>query len=70
MDTQPGTIWGREPAMVLALVQALIALVASGALAWNGPRTPGARVPIPRRKSRNGAPVAAGARVSLVPGQE
>jgi hypothetical protein len=27
MDTQSGTIWGREPAMVLALVQALIALV-------------------------------------------
>ncbi len=27
MDTQSGTIWGREPAMVLALVQAIIALV-------------------------------------------
>ena len=27
MDNQPGTIWGREPAMVLALVQAVIALV-------------------------------------------
>ncbi len=27
MDTQPGAIWGREPAMVLALVQAVIALV-------------------------------------------
>jgi len=27
MDAQPGTIWGREPAMVLALVQAMIALV-------------------------------------------
>lgn len=27
MDSQPGTIWGRKPAMVLALVQALIALV-------------------------------------------
>ena len=27
MDTAPGTIWGREPAMVLALVQAVIALV-------------------------------------------
>jgi hypothetical protein len=27
LDTQPGTIWGREPAMVLALVQASIALV-------------------------------------------
>ena len=27
MDTQPGTIWGREPAMVLALVQAVVALV-------------------------------------------
>jgi hypothetical protein len=27
VDTQPGTIWGREPAMVLALVQAVIALV-------------------------------------------
>ena len=27
MDTQPGTIWGREPAMALALVQAVIALV-------------------------------------------
>ncbi len=27
VDSQPGTIWGREPAMVLALVQAVIALV-------------------------------------------
>ena len=27
MDNQPGTIWGREPAMVLALVQAVLALV-------------------------------------------
>ena len=27
MDSQPGTIWGREPAMLLALVQAVIALV-------------------------------------------
>jgi len=27
MDSQPGTILGREPAMVLALVQAVIALV-------------------------------------------
>ena len=27
MDTEPGTIWGREPTMVLALVQAVIALV-------------------------------------------
>lgn len=27
MDSQPGTIWGREPAMVLALVQAVVALV-------------------------------------------
>ena len=27
MDAPPGTIWGREPAMVLALVQAAIALV-------------------------------------------
>jgi hypothetical protein len=27
MDSQPGTIVGREPAMVLALVQAVIALV-------------------------------------------
>ncbi len=27
MDSQPGTIWGREPAMVLGLVQAVIALV-------------------------------------------
>ena len=27
MDTDPGTIFGREPAMVLALVQAVIALV-------------------------------------------
>lgn len=26
MDRKPGTIWGREPAMVLALVHALIAL--------------------------------------------
>ena len=29
MDIPPGTIWGREPAMVLALVQAVIALVVS-----------------------------------------
>ena len=27
MDTEPGTIFGREPAMVLALVQAVIALI-------------------------------------------
>jgi hypothetical protein len=27
MDTEPGIIFGREPAMVLALVQAVIALV-------------------------------------------
>lgn len=27
METQPGTLWGREPAMVLALAQAVIALV-------------------------------------------
>ena len=27
MDTEPGTIFGREPAMVLALVQVVIALV-------------------------------------------
>ncbi len=27
MDSQPGTIWGREPAMLLALVQAVLALV-------------------------------------------
>jgi hypothetical protein len=27
MDTEPASIWGREPAMVLALVQAVIALV-------------------------------------------
>jgi len=27
VDTPPGTIWGREPTMVLALVQAVIALV-------------------------------------------
>ena len=27
MNTQPGTIWGRELTMVLALVQAVIALV-------------------------------------------
>ncbi len=27
MDTPSGTIWGREPTMVLALVQAVIALV-------------------------------------------
>jgi hypothetical protein len=26
LDDQPGTIWGREPARVLALVQAVIAL--------------------------------------------
>ena len=26
MDTEPGTLFGREPAMVLALVQAVIAL--------------------------------------------
>lgn len=27
MDDQPGTILGREPAMVLALIQAVLALV-------------------------------------------
>jgi hypothetical protein len=27
MDAEQATIWGREPAMVLALVQAVIALV-------------------------------------------
>jgi hypothetical protein len=27
MNSQPGTIWGREPAMLLALVQAVLALV-------------------------------------------
>lgn len=27
MDSPSGTIWGREPAMVLALVQAVIALI-------------------------------------------
>ena len=27
METQPGTIFGRKPALVLALVQAVIALV-------------------------------------------
>ena len=27
MDVQTGTIWGREPTMVLALVQSVIALV-------------------------------------------
>ncbi len=27
METEPGTIFGREPALVLALVQAVIALV-------------------------------------------
>jgi hypothetical protein len=27
MDSQPGAIWGREPAMLLALVQAVLALV-------------------------------------------
>ncbi len=32
MDSQPRTIWGREPAMVLALVQAVIALVVE----WTG----------------------------------
>ncbi len=33
METLPGTIWGREPAMVLALVQAVIALVVAFGLA-------------------------------------
>ena len=27
MDSQPGTVWGRAPAMVLALVSAKISLV-------------------------------------------
>ena len=31
MDSQPGTILGREPAMVLALVQTVIALVVRSA---------------------------------------
>ena len=26
MDNEPGTIWGREPTMVLALIQAIIVL--------------------------------------------
>jgi hypothetical protein len=32
MESQPGTIFGREPAMVLALVQAVIALVVAFSL--------------------------------------
>jgi hypothetical protein len=32
MDSQPGTLFGREPAMVLALVQAVLALVVAFAL--------------------------------------
>ena len=32
MDTQPGTIFGREPALVLALTQAVIALVVASGL--------------------------------------
>jgi hypothetical protein len=36
MDSQPGTIWGREPAMVLALVQAVIALVVAFGLSLAG----------------------------------
>ena len=46
MDTQPGTIWGREPAMVLALVQAVIALVVAFGLNLsfsNGLGYPGTR---------------------------
>jgi hypothetical protein len=27
MDSQPGTLWGRGPAMVPALVQAVLALI-------------------------------------------
>ena len=47
MDTEPGTIWGREPTMVLALVQAVIALVVAfglsshptrSARSWPSPR--------------------------------
>lgn len=36
MYSQPGTIWGREPAMVLALVQAVIALVVAFGLQRTG----------------------------------
>jgi hypothetical protein len=41
MDTPPGTIWGREPAMVLALVQAgQPGVVRDGYLRGSLPRTP------------------------------
>ncbi len=52
MDSQPGTIWGREPAMVLALVQALIALVVAFGLG----------APVPGRSAVARSPWAAGAR--------
>ena len=39
MDSQPGTILGREPAMVLALVQAVIALVVALGLASHPTRS-------------------------------
>ena len=44
MDTQPGTIWGREPAMILALAQAVIALVVAFGLE---PVVPTPRVIVP-----------------------
>ena len=47
MDTQPGTIWGREPAMVLALVQAVIALVVAFGLSL-APTRSGRSSPSPR----------------------
>ncbi|MBA2717838.1 MAG: hypothetical protein H0U52_01155 [Chloroflexi bacterium] len=45
MDTEPGTIFGREPAMVLALVQAVIALVVAFGLSL-APDQIGAILPV------------------------
>ena len=39
MDNDNGTIWGREPAMVLALVQALIVLGVSFGLQLSSDQT-------------------------------
>ena len=57
MDNQPGTIWGREPAMVLALVQAVIALVVAFGLSASS-LTRSARSSRSRRSSSGSSPAA------------
>lgn len=48
MDSQPGTIWGREPTMVLALVQAVIALVVACSAPASHPTRSAPSSPSPR----------------------